>query len=576
LAEFGIGQKLGSYTITGRLGSGGMGLVFCGRHDLLGVDRAIKVLPPNLAWQPEYVTLFRREARLAARLHHPNIVHIFDVADEGDWHYLVMPLLPGQPLGDILKREARLDLPRAIRLLTPLAEALDYAHRQGVVHRDLKPQNTFVSPDDHVTLMDFGIARAIGETHLGITAGLGTIAYMAPEVFTTAREGLQPEALSFWIAADLYSLGVMAYQILTGSPPFTGSRYAVEHGHLHVEPAPLRTHRPELPVTVEHVVLRMLAKAPAARFGSAAAFVRELQQAALAAEAGELAGPARRNPPRDPTREPADDEDASQRTARLGPGTDTPDVREIVPPARREIAKRPERQRGASPRFNNWTLTVGTQDVVPLSALMAIYELLDSPEAMQHSATPLVSQSGSYELRLTEGRNRRRDFIQMSILWTNTASPLREPLDLSARYRADAWQAQVSVSSALQGYGQWVDLEASWPEELSLVRGHAPRARTRPGFGNARYELNLLLAIRNSLESIRAEHSDYETELTIRPNPLAPPGRPVTAVRILKERTEEWVCGLAFEPQLTTGLWIEIGRTYDTRTALGPPGNDLT
>jgi serine/threonine protein kinase len=186
------GRTLGPYLLERKLGGGGMASVYVGHHRMLDQARAIKVMSGTLASHDGFVRLFYREAKLAAGLRHPNIVHIYDVGEQDGFPYLVMELLEGRSLRDVILQDRPLPLPRVIHLLNQLAAALDYAHAHGVAHRDVKPANAFVSGDDHLTLVDFGIARAADGTRLTVTNGIGTPEYMAPERFD--EELTRPDA----------------------------------------------------------------------------------------------------------------------------------------------------------------------------------------------------------------------------------------------------------------------------------------------------------------------------------------------------------------------------------------------
>jgi serine/threonine protein kinase len=267
-----IGRSLGPYDLVGRLGAGGMGTVYRAVHRLLDQPRALKVLPAHLAADETFVERFQREARTAARLRHPHIVMIYDVGEHDGAYYIAMELVEGRSLRQVLRAEGPLGLPRATRLLRQLAEALDFAHSSGVVHRDVKPANILVRDDDHVVLADFGIARA-GEAAQLTRTGLlvGTIEYLAPEAVLGAGGGP---------SADLYALGVVAYEILVGRSPFSGlDTPALLYAQLHTAPPPPRQFLVGLPAAVEATLLRQLAKNPAERYPTGTNFVRALAAA---------------------------------------------------------------------------------------------------------------------------------------------------------------------------------------------------------------------------------------------------------------------------------------------------------
>ena len=177
-----VGTRLGKYEIHAEIGRGGMGAVYRGYDPALDRNVAVKVLAPHLVWAKESVQRFVREARAAARLKHLGIVTIYDVGQEGGWYYFVMEYLEGETLNEFVEHRGRLLPVEVIRVLRPLADALDYAHHRGLVHRDVKPGNVIVGPEGQVTLTDFGIARAAQETRLTATGTIvGTPEYMSPE-----------------------------------------------------------------------------------------------------------------------------------------------------------------------------------------------------------------------------------------------------------------------------------------------------------------------------------------------------------------------------------------------------------
>ena len=275
-----VGNKLGKYDIQAEIGRGGMGAVYKGYDAMLDRLVAVKVLAPHLVWEQEFVQRFLREARAAARLKHPNVVTIHDVGQDGDRYYFVMEYLEGQTLTERIQQGGRMATDEVLRILRPLADALDYAHQRGLVHRDVKPGNVIVSPAGCVTLTDFGIVRAAQETRLTATGTVvGTPEYMSPE---------QAKGLAVDSRSDQYSLAVVAYEMLAGQVPFEAeSTLALLHKIAYDPPPPLRQARPGLPAEVEGVVVRGLAKEPGDRYGSVSAFVDALEQAYRGAKAGE-------------------------------------------------------------------------------------------------------------------------------------------------------------------------------------------------------------------------------------------------------------------------------------------------
>jgi serine/threonine-protein kinase len=269
-------RPLGSYDLGEELGVGGMGVVYRARHRLLDQPRAVKVLQPHLAADETFLRLFYREARLAASLEHPGIVRVFDVGEADGEHYLAMSLLDGQPLHKLLRANGPLPPARAATILRQLADALQYAHDRKVLHRDIKPANVFVDAADRVTLLDFGIARAIDGSNSS-TVGMGTVAYMAPELF----DGTPADELS-----EGYALAILAFELLCGKTPFGDiTPQAMGYAHVHKPPPPLRSRRPELPEAAERAIERELAKDPTRRFPRVADFADELVRALATAPA---------------------------------------------------------------------------------------------------------------------------------------------------------------------------------------------------------------------------------------------------------------------------------------------------
>jgi len=243
------------------LGRGGMAIVYKARDKHLERDVAIKVLPFTLGFDQQFVERFQREARTAARLEHPHIIPIYRVGRAGKVSFFVMKYLRGGSLSELLERRGSLPPEEIRRLLTETAGALGYAHRHGIVHRDIKPDNIMFDELGHSMLMDFGIAKAASGTRLtGTGMSIGTPHYMSPE---------QARAQPLDGRSDLYSLGVVAYQALTGLVPFDGEdAFSIGYKHI-MEPIPVPVLRTDEEREVFGIIRRMMAKVPDDRFQTA-------------------------------------------------------------------------------------------------------------------------------------------------------------------------------------------------------------------------------------------------------------------------------------------------------------------
>jgi serine/threonine protein kinase len=268
------GQQLaGKYQMGGLLGQGGFGAVYRAQHVLLNRPQAIKILLEQHFTSPKFRERFTREAQVLARLDHPNIVHVDDFGIEGNRAYLVMPYIGGGTLQGILKaRRGPLGLNDTWRYLEYICAALDYAHQRSIAHLDLKPLNLLIHEDGRLLLSDFGLAHLMeqGSVEGGTSLSFGTPSYMAPEHF----DG-QPEQRS-----DVYALGVILYQMLSGRLPFEGSTpRAIMHKLLTEPPAPLRATRPELPPALDDVLGQALAKDPEQRYQMAGELLADFKAA---------------------------------------------------------------------------------------------------------------------------------------------------------------------------------------------------------------------------------------------------------------------------------------------------------
>ncbi|NDJ61128.1 MAG: protein kinase [Chloroflexi bacterium] len=269
-------QQLGQYRVISQLGQGGMATVYRAYHARLDRHVAIKMLHPAFLEDHDFLERFEREARIVARLEHPNIVPIYDIADENGHPYLVMKFIEGRTLKRRLV-ESPLALADVLHLLPPIAAALDYAHTRGILHRDIKPSNIIIDNQDTPYLTDFGLARMVqtGGSSLSSDMMIGTPHYMSPEQ-AIGRGDLGP-------ATDVYALGVVLYELIVGVLPFNADTpFAIIHDHIY-RALPLPTQiNPEVTLEVEQVLLIALAKDPAARYQSAGALMTAFRDAVAA------------------------------------------------------------------------------------------------------------------------------------------------------------------------------------------------------------------------------------------------------------------------------------------------------
>lgn len=268
-----------SYSVERELARGGMSRLFLATERALDRQVVIKLLPPELASELS-AQRFQREMLLTAKLQHPHILPVLSAGARGVFLYYVMPYVRGESLRLRFEREGRLPIVESIRLLREIAEALAAAHAEGVVHRDVKPENVLLE-HGHALLADFGIARARleameGERLTGTGLGLGTPGYMAPEQLAGGRDVDG--------RADIYALGVVGYEMLAGAPPFTGGTpQELVAAHFTKMPPLLREVRPEVPQSVSDAIARALAKSPEERFATATAFAEALESPSASA-----------------------------------------------------------------------------------------------------------------------------------------------------------------------------------------------------------------------------------------------------------------------------------------------------
>ncbi|MFF2528873.1 Stk1 family PASTA domain-containing Ser/Thr kinase [Brevibacillus sp. NPDC058079] len=265
------GQRLGGrYQIESRVGGGGMAIVYKARDLILNRPVAVKVLRSHFGTDEDFVNRFRREAQAVASLSHPNVVGVYDVGQEGDTHYMVMEYIEGYTLKEVIIQRGALPVEEAVRIAEQICDALDHAHQNQIIHRDIKPHNIMIGKNGRVKVTDFGIARAVTSATITHTnAMLGSVHYFSPE---QARGGITGEK------SDIYSLGIVLYEMVTGELPFSGdSPISVALKHLQ-EPLPEpRQVNPAIPQSVENVILKALVKDPFLRYASASEMLEDLE-----------------------------------------------------------------------------------------------------------------------------------------------------------------------------------------------------------------------------------------------------------------------------------------------------------
>ncbi len=283
-----IGTTLGNYRILETIGQGGMARVYKAHQENLGRDVAIKVLPPWYTTDRSFVERFNLEARLVASLSHPNIVTVHDASEQSGHLYIVMQLVNGgtfkQRLDQLQRVGKMIDTTEVVSIFVQLADALSYAHAQGVIHRDIKPVNVLLDRSGRPILSDFGIAKVLAsttKTHLTRPgAGVGTPEYMSPE---------QCQGGPVDGRADIYALGVMLFETQTGRTPFVSDNYpALAHSHIYEQPPRPRAINPTIHPAIEHIILTALMKNPMQRYQTARDMAEALKQALATINASAL------------------------------------------------------------------------------------------------------------------------------------------------------------------------------------------------------------------------------------------------------------------------------------------------
>ena len=260
----------GRYELFERIGEGGMSVVYKAKDKLLNRFVAIKILKPQFINDSKFIDSFRRESQAAASLSHPNIVNIYDVGREGNIHYIVMELIEGKTLSDYIKEQGAMSYPKVIALSKQIAAALSFAHKNHIIHRDVKPHNIMITPNGTAKITDFGIAKAVNAaTIVDNTDGIiGSVHYFSPE---QARGGYVDEK------SDIYSLGIVMYEMLTGQVPFDGDNPVnIALMHINGEMIPPSKLVDGVPPALEHIIMKCTDKYPINRYASADELIEAL------------------------------------------------------------------------------------------------------------------------------------------------------------------------------------------------------------------------------------------------------------------------------------------------------------
>jgi len=258
-------RRIGKYIVKGELGRGGMGAVYLAEQPGLGREVAIKELILSAVADPTALKRFMQEAQVMARTSHPNLVQVHDLEQIGDANYIVLEFVRGKSLRDRINL-GTMPLPQTFAVMHGVLQALDYAHKRSIVHRDMKPENVLMSEEGEVKVADFGIARLTDDSGAGSTATktgttVGTPQYMSPEQVASSKVDGR---------SDLYSAGIMFYELVVGQPPFTASEadgpFTLMAKHVQAPPKPPSVHRPGLDMGLEEVILKSLSKRPEERY----------------------------------------------------------------------------------------------------------------------------------------------------------------------------------------------------------------------------------------------------------------------------------------------------------------------
>jgi len=370
-----IGHTLGGrYELLARVGGGGMALVYKARDLLLNRYVAVKVLRQQFTHDEDFVKRFRREAQAAASLSHPNIVSIYDVGQVDDTHYIVMEYIDGANLNEIIRERAPFQADEAVKIAAQICDALEHAHQNQIIHRDIKPHNILIGNNGRVKVTDFGIARAVTSSTITQTGSvIGSVHYFSPEHAKGVATGEK---------SDLYSLGIVLYQMLTGRLPFLGeSPISVALKHLQEPFEQPREVNPYIPQSVENVILRAMRKNPHERYQSAREMLRDLETCLQ---------PQRLN---EPALSYLSDEDDEADKTKVVPAL-RPDMRNTIEAPAVKVSTTEERWNGdeSEGRKRKWVLptVLGVMAVILIGVLIWAISMLKSETGTKDIMVPDV------------------------------------------------------------------------------------------------------------------------------------------------------------------------------------------